>query len=372
MSSSTTVIDFPSVPHPETPTHIAGENDIGCYFPPSSPLMARVRTHVERVAAVDVPVLLHGESGVGKEVFARLIHRSSPRVHRTFLKVNCAALPPDLLESELFGYEAGAFTGAVKSKPGKFELCNKGTILLDEIGEIPPPLQAKLLQVLQDRQFSRLGGRSLVSVDVRILAATNVNIQQALATKKLRSDLYYRLSAFVILIPPLRERRDEIPHLLNHFMEKFAVQMGRVPKRLSPHEIDVCLRYSWPGNVRELENFVKRYLILDDEEASIAELTRDFGYDNGSFHELPSLPRLDSPTDLKGMVRRLKEGAERQAIVLALERAKGNRKEAARSLNISTKALIYKMRQYGISDNGSTTVSTWAEEEQETAVLSSV
>ena len=185
---------------------------------------------------MDVPVLLLGESGVGKEVFARRIHRLSPRGHRSFLKVNCAALPCDLLESELFGYEAGAFTGAVKSKPGMFELCNKGTIFLDEIGEIPPALQAKLLQVLQDRQFSRLGGRALVTVDVRILAATNVDICQALTTKMFREDLYYRLSAFTIRIPPLRERGDEILPLLQYFMQRLGLRMGLPPKPISPRD----------------------------------------------------------------------------------------------------------------------------------------
>jgi two-component system response regulator AtoC len=177
------------------------------FFVAASPNMRKLRSQAALVANVDIPVLMLGESGTGKEVMARLIHKLSPRAHRTFLKVNCAAVPADLLESELFGYEAGAFTGANHAKPGKFEICNKGTILLDEIGEMPPSLQAKLLHVLQDQQFSRLGSRSVIKVDVRILAATNINIPEALANKTLREDLYYRLNAFTLTIPPLRERR---------------------------------------------------------------------------------------------------------------------------------------------------------------------
>jgi DNA-binding NtrC family response regulator len=192
------------------------------FFVAASPAMKKIRSQAALVANVDIPVLLLGESGTGKEVLARLIHKLSPRAHRTFLKVNCAAVPADLLESELFGYEAGAFTGATHAKPGKFELCNKGTILLDEIGEMPPLLQAKLLHVLQDQTFSRLGSRTVVKVDVRILAATNINIPEALANKRLREDLYYRLNAFTLSLPPLRDRKEEIPILLKHFMSRMS------------------------------------------------------------------------------------------------------------------------------------------------------
>src|SRR5882757_3959663 len=199
------------------------------FFVAASPAMRKIRSQAALVANVDIPVLMLGESGTGKEVVARMIHKLSPRAHRTFLKVNCAAVPADLLESELFGYEAGAFTGANHAKPGKFELCNKGTILLDEIGEMPPLLQAKLLHVLQDQQFSRLGSRSVIKVDVSILAATNINIPEALANKRLREDLYYRLNAFTLTIPPLRERREEIPILLNYFMNNMATKFGKNP-----------------------------------------------------------------------------------------------------------------------------------------------
>ena len=253
----------------------AGEVEELCddvFFVAASPAMRKIRSQAALVANVDIPVLMLGESGTGKEVLARLVHKLSPRAHRTFLKVNCAAVPADLLESELFGYEAGAFTGATHPKPGKFELCNKGTILLDEIGEMPPSLQAKLLHVLQDQQFSRLGSRTVVKVDVRILAATNINIPEALANKRLREDLYYRLNAFTLNLPPLRERKEEIPILLKHFMSRMAEQYARAPLPLSPTMMNACLEYSWPGNLRELSNFIKRYLILGDEKLAIAEL----------------------------------------------------------------------------------------------------
>src|SRR5438034_1789341 len=242
------------------------------FFVAASPNMRKLRSQAALVANVDIPVLMLGESGTGKEVMAKLIHKLSPRAHRMFLKVNCAAVPADLLESELFGYEAGAFTGANHAKPGKFEICNKGTILLDEIGEMPPSLQAKLLHVLQDQQFSRLGSRPAVKVDVRILAATNINIPEALANKRLREDLYYRLNAFTLQIAPLRERREEIPILLKHFMTQMSEQYARPPLALSPELLTACANYPWPGNLRELNNFVKRYLVLGDEKLAINEL----------------------------------------------------------------------------------------------------
>src|SRR5579863_1211984 len=242
------------------------------FFVAASPNMRKLRSQAALVANVDIPVLMLGESGTGKEVMARLIHKLSPRAHRTFLKVNCAAVPADLLESELFGYEAGAFTGANHAKPGKFELCNKGTILLDEIGEMPTTLQAKLLHILQDGQFSRLGSRSMIKVDVRILAATNINIPEALATKRLREDLYYRLNAFTLNVPPLRQRKEEIPILLKHFMSRQSERYARPPLPLTPDLLQACMDHPWPGNLRELSNFVKRYLVLGDEKLAINEL----------------------------------------------------------------------------------------------------
>jgi two-component system, NtrC family, response regulator AtoC len=317
------------------------------YFIAAGPAMQVVRAQANRVAAVNVPVLILGESGTGKEVIARLLHKLSPRARGTFLKVNCAALPGELLESELFGYEPGAFTGATRSKPGKFELCNKGTILLDEIAEMPPSLQAKLLHVLQDQVFSRLGGRSNITVDVRILAATNVNIKQALADQRLRLDLYYRLNAFTLTLPPLRQRQEEIPLLLRHFMARFAARYGRAPLPFSPRMMEACLRYRWPGNLRELENFVKRYLILGDEELVLGELASRTVFAPPAE---PSLREEEAPRGLRSMVRDLTDEAEAEAISRALDETQWSRKRAARLLKISYKALLYKMRQYGIGE----------------------
>ncbi|MGH9355434.1 MAG: sigma-54 dependent transcriptional regulator, partial [Terriglobia bacterium] len=325
------------------------------FFVAASDAMRNIRAQVAQVADVDVPVLMLGESGSGKEVVARLIHKLSQRSERTLLKVNCAALPADLLESELFGYEPGAFTGATRSKPGKFELCDKGTILLDEIGEMPPTLQAKLLHVLQDQQFSRLGSRSVVKVDVRILAATNVNIEEAIASKKFREDLYYRLNAFTILLPPLRERKEEIPLLLRHFMGLFATRYARAPLPVSPALIEGCVTYRWPGNLRELENFVKRYLILGDESVVLSELkAKQDGHP--LFDEpAPAVETLkdlkEKHSDLKSLVRSSKDEVECEAISQALKQTRWNRKEAARLLGISYKALLYKIRQYNLDSN---------------------
>ena len=328
---------------PETAEEVGDD----VYFIAACETMHKIRRQVSMIAGVDVPVLILGESGTGKEVLARLIHKQSPRADHTFLKVNCAALPNDLLESELFGFEAGAFTGAVKAKPGRFELCDKGTILLDEIGEMSPGLQAKLLHVLQDHQFSRLGGRSMVKVDVRILAATNIDIPQALASKKLREDLYYRLNAFTLTMPALRERRKEIPLLLRHFMARFAARYTRDPLPLTPALVDAALEHSWPGNLRELENFVKRYLILGDERQVIQELrTRRGGVADGP--QAPPAPAKTTNGDLKSLVRGLKDEAEIKAIGEALQQTNWNRKAASRLLNISYKALLYKIREYGL------------------------
>ena len=317
----------------------------GVYFFAATAQMRQIRAQALQVARFDFPVLLLGESGTGKEVLARLIHKYSERSLRTFLKVNCAAMPSELLESELFGYEPGAFTGAVKAKPGKFELCNKGTILLDEIGEMSSALQAKLLQVLQDGQFSRLGGRHPVKVDVRVLAATNINMTIAIAKKLFREDLYYRLSNFVMSMPSLRERKEEIPMMLRHFMIQVAERYACPLLPLSPRLVRACENYGWPGNVRELENFVKRYLVLGDEDAAIAELERNSGGRSDAEHALRSeTTRLD----LKQRVKNLKNGEEMKTIAQELEENGWNRKHTAAALKISYKALLYKIRQYDI------------------------
>lgn len=317
------------------------------FFVCHSRAMRELRCMVDLVAQTTLPVLILGETGAGKEVVVRLIHHVSLRRNRPFLKVNCAALPSELLESELFGYEAGAFTGATKATAGKFEACHKGTILLDEIAEMPPAPQAKLLQVLQDGEYCRLGSAKPIRVDVRVLAATNVEIARAIKTRKLREDLYYRLNAFSIQVPPLRERMEDIPVLLQHFIAVQSTVLGCEPLPVSADLLKACLRYSWPGNVRELENFVKRFLIVRDEHKAISHLVPE-SYRSGSPSQSSTSTFSMKATDLKSLVRGLKEQAERQAIVGALELSRGNRKDAARILNISSRALIYKMREYGI------------------------
>lgn len=307
--------------------------------------MREIESQCTLVARADIPVLILGESGTGKEVAAMLIHKLSARSQRPFLKVNCAAMPADLLESELFGYEQGAFTGAVKSKPGKFEICDNGTILLDEIGEMPSVLQAKLLQVLQDGSFSRLGSRTSVKVDVRVIAATNIDIKAAIAQKLFREDLYYRLNGFTLKMPPLRERVEEIPILARHFMTKVAAKYECESLPISPLLMHALTSYSWPGNLRELENTIKRYLVLANEQAIIDELSpwRQHGTVG------PSGESPDGEKSLKHLVRNLKGGAEAAAIAQQLELAGWNRKQAASELKISYKALLYKIKQYNLS-----------------------
>ncbi|MHB8539946.1 MAG: sigma-54-dependent transcriptional regulator [Candidatus Acidiferrales bacterium] len=315
----------------------------------ASPQMLKIRQQILQIAPVDVPVFISGESGVGKEVVARMIHLRSTRRQQAFVKVNCAALPGELLESELFGYEQGAFTGAVRAKPGKFELANKGTIFLDEIAEMPPHLQAKLLHVLQDNQFSRLGARGGIQVDVRVLAATNVHVADAMRSGRFREDLYYRLSVLSLHVPPLRERTDEIPMLFRHFLVKYSEKFQKPVPEPTEHLLEAALRYTWPGNLRELENFVKRYVILEDNDGSLRELL-----------ELTEAQQRVSPREevrapaeqgLKALVRGLKDEAEMEAIADALDKTNWCRKDAAKMLGISYKALLYKMRQFNL-DSG--------------------
>lgn len=314
-------------------------------FVRASKRMREVEAHCRLVASTDIPVLVLGESGTGKEIAAMFIHKMSSRSNRSFLKVNCAAMPLDLLESELFGYEQGAFTGAVKAKPGKFELCDKGTIFLDEIGEMPTTLQAKLLQVLQDGSFSRLGSRVTVKVDVRVIAATNINIKEAIGRKTFREDLYYRLNGFSIHLPPLRERSEEIPILAKYFMSRNAAKFERDPLPYSTTLMQALISYSWPGNLRELENTIKRYLVLADERAIINELHPGLGFDLLS----SSCDDEWSMKGLKKVVRGVKGDAESVLIARTLESTKWNRKAAAANLQISYKALLYKIKQYDLA-----------------------
>jgi two-component system response regulator AtoC len=315
-------------------------------FVRSSKRMRDLEAQAALVARADIPLLILGESGTGKEILALYTHKMSARSQNIFLKVNCAAVPADLLESELFGYEQGAFTGAVKTKPGKFEICTGGTIFLDEIGEMPAILQAKLLQVLQDGTFSRLGSRSPMKVDVRVIAATNINMKEAMANKTFREDLYYRLNGFTLSIPPLRERREEIPVFADYFMRKGAKRYGRDPLPFSAELMNTLTEHSWPGNLREMENVVNRYLVLGDEKAILDELNPSVGYHSGS----PAAPQeASNGAGLKAMVRSLKGDAESLAIAQVLEGVGWNRKAAANDLQISYKALLYKIKQYDLS-----------------------
>ncbi len=309
--------------------------------------MREIEAQCKLVAGTDIPVLVLGESGTGKEVAARLIHKMSSRSQRTFLKVNCVAMPADLLESELFGYEQGAFTGAVKPKPGKFEICNNGTIFLDEIGEMPPALQAKLLQVLQDGSFSRLGSRSSVRVDVRVIAATNIDIKEAIANKTFREDLYYRLNGFTVKMPPLRERAEEIPVLAQHFMRKAAARYACDPLPISPALMHALTGHTWPGNLRELENTIKRYLVLANEQAIVDELSALLGT------TLPA-PNVEAAgaggsANLKRFVRTVTGNVESAAIAQSLEGRGWNRKATASDLQISYKSLLYKIKRYNLN-----------------------
>src|SRR6202789_1753197 len=314
-------------------------------FVRSSKRMRDLEGQAALVARADIPLLILGESGTGKEILALYTHRMSARSQNIFLKVNCAAVPADLLESELFGYEQGAFTGAVKTKPGKFEVCTGGTIFLDEIGEMPAILQAKLLQVLQDGTFSRLGSRSPMKVDVRVIAATNINMKEAMANKTFREDLYYRLNGFTLSIPPLRERREEIPVLSEYFMRKGAKRYGREALPFSQTLLDVLAGHSWPGNLRELENVINRYLVLGEERSIVEELLPSTVY-QGAASVTQEAP---SGAGLKAMVRSLKGDAESTAIAQVLEGVGWNRKAAANDLQISYKALLYKIKQYDLS-----------------------
>jgi two-component system response regulator AtoC len=321
-----------------------------------NPKMKEVREIIEQVANTDITVLVRGESGTGKELVARALYTMSDRRDRPFVKVNCAALPSELLESELFGFEKGAFTGAQKRKLGKFEYANRGTIFLDEISEMAPGLQAKLLQVLQDGEFSRLGGESDVKVDTRIIAATNRNLEDAVRTQEFREDLYYRLNVVTILLPPLRDRIDAVPLLTEHFLQMYNEQYRKDLKHLSNETMGLMMEYHWPGNVRELENMIKRMVVLGNEhavlqeirsrEAPVAEEQGDEKLDLMAFGaDFSSSDGLD----LKAISKRAAQVAEKKVIERVLGQTRWNRKEAAERLQISYKALLYKMKENGLS-----------------------
>jgi two-component system response regulator AtoC len=302
-----------------------------------TPRMQRIREIARHVAATDVPVLILGESGVGKEVVARYIHEQSERRDKPLVKVNCAALPHDLLESELFGYERGAFTGALTEKPGKFELADKGSLLLDEIAEMSPALQAKLLHVLQDGEYSRLGGRRAVRADARVLALTNRRLEESVGKGEFREDLYFRLNVIRLEVPPLRERREEIPLLCSTFLEKYREKYNKEVEQLPRELMEAFMRYDWPGNVRQLENAIKRYLILPDVEMALSEMK-----ESGAETKKPAA----GGTSLKEISAQAAGEAEREVVLRMLEETGWNRKRAARQLGISYKALLNKLKKW--------------------------
>jgi two-component system response regulator AtoC len=307
--------------------------------------MKDVKSIIEQVADTDITVLLRGGSGTGKDLAARMIYAISSRRDRPYVKVNCAALPEELLESELFGYEKGAFTGAQRRKPGKFEFANSGTVLLDEISEMKPSLQAKLLQVLQDGHFTPLGGADEIKVDVRIIAATNRNLERRVADGRFREDLFYRLNVVTIHLPNLAERREEIPQLIKFFLDKYGKQYEKEPRSFNDATMRFFKRYHWPGNVRELENVCKRFVILGNESAICAGMKMPAGDQAGV------LAGFDGDTDitpLKEVGKQAAAKAERELIRHVLDRTRWNRRETSRILQISYKALLYKIKSSGL------------------------
>src|SRR5947199_578339 len=341
------VIDALVRPQPSTPaaspdqiaSRIRREMELCC-----SPKMLEAHQILREAARVDVTVVVTGETGTGKELVAHAIHHFSARRAGPFIKVNCAAMPRDLLESELFGYERGAFTGAHKLKIGEFEAAHRGTILLDEIGDLHPALQAKLLHVLQDGEFSRIGAKTTLSVDVRVLAATNQDLERAVEEYRFREDLYYRLNVINMCAPPLRERAAEIPLLANYFVERYAKLYRRDGFAIAPAVMERLTRHPFPGNVRELENLVKRMIVLDDPFLVRVPLPDPVA---GAERLSASSPPPPEPS-LKEIARRASRAAEREAITKMLERTSWNRVRAARALRISYRALLYKIKEAGL------------------------
>jgi DNA-binding NtrC family response regulator len=317
------------------------------------PGLKQVSISLQRAAGTDTSVLLEGESGTGKELFARALHALSQRADGPFVAINCAAIPENLLETELFGHEKGAFTGAANRKPGKFELAHRGTLFLDEIGELPLTLQPKILRALEERRFERVGGTSLISVDVRVVAATNRNLRNAVAARQFREDLFFRLSVFPITIPPLRERPTDITMLAKHFIDRFCRDINKSPLALAPSAVDELLKYPWPGNVRELQNCIERAVILTEGDTIHAR------HLNLSFREAsaPAAPaaeedgiwsRIDLSGTLAAATSRVVSEVERRKIAQALKEAGGNRARAAESLQVGFKTLTAKLREHGL------------------------
>ncbi len=326
------------------------EQDLGREHDPhglvgSSEPMRRVLEQIRKVAVTDATVLVLGESGTGKELVARALHEASPRREKPFVSVSCAAIPEGLLESELFGHEKGAFTGAIRRKLGRFELAHEGTLFLDEVGEIPAATQVKLLRVLQERCFERVGGEETVEVDVRVISATNRDLAAAAREGRFREDLYYRLDVVAISLPPLRERPGDVEELANHFLARLAPRLGRAVKGFTPEAIECLRRHRWPGNVRELENVLEQALVFTDGErirpGDLPEALR----------RAPAAGALPVPAGDRSLTEIL-EDLERQLILAAYERAKGVKAETARLLGIKASALYYKLEKYGIVRSG--------------------
>jgi two-component system response regulator AtoC len=307
-----------------------------------SEAMMPIRRVVEKVAAMNVPVLIHGESGTGKEILARLVHNLSPREGGAFVKVNCAAIPGTLLESEMFGYQKGAFTGAYNNKPGRVELAHGGTLFLDEIAELDSALQAKLLQVLQDGQFCRIGDSEETRVEARVICATNRHLEEEITSGAFRQDLYYRINVISILLPPLRDRREDIPVLTEYFHTQFNERFHRAAPPLSRETLQIFQTRNWPGNIRELENWMARYVILGSEEALRNELLPKRA------NPMPIEANEDGSIPLKRIAKQATHEMERTLILKALQANQWNRRKAAEVLNISYRALLYKIRQAGL------------------------
>jgi len=326
-------------------------------IPPESVVFGRTETmralreRLQKLAGANVPVLIQGESGTGKDIIARMIHGLSPWKSGPFVKVNCPAIPGTLLESELFGYEKGAFTGAYGSKPGRVEMAHRGTLFLDEISELDSALQSKLLQLLQDGQFCRIGAQEDKKVEVRVVCATNRQLEQEIATGNFRQDLFYRINVVNLQMPPLRDRAADIPELVAYFLEYYNRKYNCRARQISDELMGMLQKYHWPGNIRELENLVKRYVILGTEEA----ITSDLVSQEREFFN-PEIP-VDGPISLKKITRQAVRELERKVILKVLQANHWNRKQSAKALSISYRALLYKIRDTGLPSNRTSKIS---------------
>ncbi|MBA3819395.1 MAG: sigma-54-dependent Fis family transcriptional regulator [Deltaproteobacteria bacterium] len=346
-----------------------GEFDFGNIIGESAALR-EVLSKVEQVAPTASTVLLRGETGTGKELVAHAIHINSPREEKPFVRVNCAALAPGILESELFGHEKGSFTGAMARRPGRFELADGGTLFLDEIGDLPMEIQIKLLRTLQEREFERVGGTETIKVDVRLISATNRNLEQMIEEGEFREDLYYRLNVFPINLPPLRDRLEDLPVLASHFVAKFARQMGQAVQIPEPEAIAKLREYNWPGNVRELENIIERAMILA-RGAPVSSPHLDFGRravthaanpgGSGPIAAIPAAPAPGISEDGRSLAERLLE-SERKEIIAAVEKSRGNIASASRMLGINRSTLYYRLRKHSLEHLLPTKVAVGGEE----------